>query len=205
MSLTIYGSPRSRTMRVLWMAEELALDYTHVPLEFDDPCLKEPEFLALNPAGAVPVIDDAGFALAESLAINLYLARKYATGACESICPQNLEQEASAVRWTLWAQGHLEPWLQRDSHLTELTAATNVAASRAVRHSLETLDRALHDGSWLVGEEFTVADLNVASVLSPSRAMHADLAGFDAVSGWLARCYERPAARAVRARFDVAN
>ena len=75
MTLTIYGSPRSRTMRVLWAAAELGLDYVHVPVPFDDPQLKSAGFLRLNPAGAVPTIVDDGFALSESLAINLYLAK----------------------------------------------------------------------------------------------------------------------------------
>ena len=78
MALTIYGSPRSRTMRVLWMAAELGLKYTHVPLEFDDPSLKQPEFLRLNVAGAIPTIVDDGVAVSESLAINLYLAKSMA-------------------------------------------------------------------------------------------------------------------------------
>ncbi|HTX49653.1 MAG TPA: glutathione S-transferase N-terminal domain-containing protein, partial [Caulobacteraceae bacterium] len=71
MALTIHGSARSRTMRVLWMATELGLDFEHDPIAFDDPRLKSPPFLALNPAGAIPTIEDDGFALAESLAINL--------------------------------------------------------------------------------------------------------------------------------------
>ncbi len=49
MPLAIYGSPRSRTMRVLWVAAELGLEYEHVPLAFDDPALKAPAFLKLNP------------------------------------------------------------------------------------------------------------------------------------------------------------
>jgi glutathione S-transferase len=76
MTLTIYGSPRSRTMRVLWAAAGLGLDCQHVPLAWDDPAFKSPEFLRLRPAGAVPVVvDDDGFALAESMAIILYLAK----------------------------------------------------------------------------------------------------------------------------------
>src|SRR5579863_1631918 len=71
MALTIYGTPRSRTMRVLWTAAELGLDYERVSLTVDDPWLKSPAFLAINPAGAIPAIVDEGFALAESMAINL--------------------------------------------------------------------------------------------------------------------------------------
>ena len=78
--LTIYGTARSRTARVLWMAKELSLAFEHVPLAMGDAALKQPPFLKINPAGRVPAIDDDGFVMAESLAINLYLARKYATG-----------------------------------------------------------------------------------------------------------------------------
>ena len=63
MALTLHGSARSRTLRVLWMAAELGLDYTHDPIAFDDPALKSPAFLRLNPAGAIPTIEDDGFAL----------------------------------------------------------------------------------------------------------------------------------------------
>ena len=113
MTLTIYGSPRSRTMRVLWIAAELGLEYTHVPLAFDDPALKEPAFLRINPAGAIPAIIGDGFALTESLAINLYLAKKYGSGGAVPLYPSTAQGEAEAWRWSLWAQGHLEPWVQR--------------------------------------------------------------------------------------------
>jgi glutathione S-transferase len=63
MALTIYGSPRSRTMRTLWIAEELGLKYQHVPVTWDDPWLKTAEFLKINPAGTVPAIDHDGFRL----------------------------------------------------------------------------------------------------------------------------------------------
>src|SRR6478752_3238062 len=107
MTLIIYGSPRSRTIRVLWMATELKLDYEHVPLAFDDPALKQSDFLGIKPAGAVPAIVDDGFALSESLAINLYLARKYGSAGADSLYPSGMREEADVWRWTLWAQGHL--------------------------------------------------------------------------------------------------
>ena len=120
MTLTIYGSPRSRTLRVLWTAAELGLDYEHVPLAFDDPALKSAEFLKLNPAGAIPtIVDDDGFALSESLAINLYLAKTYGAG---SLYPPTPHGEAQAWRWTVWAQGHLEPWVQQEAPLAGLRA-----------------------------------------------------------------------------------
>jgi glutathione S-transferase len=197
MALTIHGSARSRTMRVLWMAEELGLDYSHDPIAFDDPALKSTAFLSLNPAGAIPTIEDDGFALAESLAINLYLAKKHALA---GLYPASLEGEAQAWRWSLWAQGQLEPWIMRDA-LLDLRVAVAERATPVISAALATLERALGNGVWLLGEAFTVADLNVAAVLSPSRSRGLDLTQYLRVSDWLARCYARPAAIAVRKRF----
>lgn len=202
MALTIYGSPRSRTMRVLWMAAELGLEYTHVPLAFDDPRLKQADFLRINPAGAVPAIVDDGFALAESLAINLYLAKKYGTGGSTPLYPGTPEGEAEVWRWSLWVQGHLEPWVQRDALLAGLREVSHHARA-AIDAALHRLDGALADRHWLVGDHFDVADLNVAAVLSPSRVQGVDLRPYEHVRTWLARCYGRPAAVATRRRFQA--
>ena len=198
MALIIHGSPRSRTMRVLWMAAEVGVDFEHDPVDFDDPRLKSDAFLRLNPAGAIPTIEDDSFALSESLAINLYLAKRYGLG---SLYPTSLEGEADAWRWSLWAQGQLEPWLMRDALLADLRAAMAERVSPIIAAALAVLERALAGRTWLVGDGFTVADLNVAAVLSPSRAEHLDLMPYPNVAAWLARCYARPAARATRARF----
>lgn len=201
MTLTIYGSPRSRTMRTLWMAAELGLEYRHIPLGFDDSSLKEPAFLAINPAGAVPTIVNDGFALSESLAINLHLAKKYGQGAPHHLYPATHDDEARVWQWTLWVQGHLEPWVQQDALLAELRAAIGNRAAAAIHASLTILNQVLTKSPWLVGDRFTVGDLNVAAVLSPSRAQHLDLQPYDAVRDWLTRCYSRPAALATRRRF----
>jgi glutathione S-transferase len=201
MALTIYGSPRSRTMRTLWMAAELGLDYTHIPIAWDDPRLREPAFLKLNPAGTIPTIVDDGFALSESLAINLYLAKKYGATGSEPLCPQTPENEAEAWRWTLWVQGHLEPWVQRDALMLDLRTAIGRHADTAIAKALATLNAALAARPWLLGDHFTVADFNVACVLSPSRAAHLDLRAVAHIEDWLRRCYARPAAIVTRNRF----
>lgn len=201
MALTIYGSPRSRTMRVLWTAAELGLSYDHVPLAWDDPALKSPEFLRLNPAGAIPVIVDDGIALAESMAINLYLAKKYGSSGSEPLYPAAPAIEAALWRWSLWAQGHIEPWVQRDAHIQTLHAAAGALRAETIARALAPLERALQRGAWLAAEHFTVADLNVAGVLSPSRAQSIDFSDFPHVSDWLQRCYARPAAQATRRKF----
>jgi glutathione S-transferase len=201
MALTIHGSHNSRTKRTLWAAEELGLAYRHVPVEWNDPALKTPEFLRLNPAGSIPTIVDDGFALAESLAINLYLAKKYGYEGATPLYPGDPGGEADVWRWTLWAQGHLEPWVQRDAWISPLRAVAGDRLEAPVRAALNVLDTALDGRAWLIGKHFTVGDLNVAAVLSPSRAAHLPIDAYPSVQDWLARCYDRPAARAMRARF----
>src|SRR5882757_5007230 len=103
--LKIYGVARSRAFRVLWMAKELGLDYEHVKVDFASGETREPGFLALNPNGHVPVIDDAGFILWESMAINLYLAKKYGAG---GLYPSRIEDEARTWQWSFWGVTEVE-------------------------------------------------------------------------------------------------
>jgi glutathione S-transferase len=201
MALTIYGSPYSRTLRVLWAAAELGVSFEHVPLSFDDPALKQADFLRINPSGAIPAIVDDGFALSESLAINLYLATKYGSGGDSPLYPADLRDEAEIWRWTLWAQVHLEPWVQQDVRLADLRQAIGIHAREAANAALAVLDGRLAERGWLAADHFTIGDLNVAAVLSPSRTHLLDLGPYPHVEDWLLRCYGRPAAVATRRRF----
>ena len=91
MTLRIYGAPRSRTFRVMWAAEELGLPYENIPVDFAEGS-KQPAFLAINPNGRIPAIDDEGFVLFESLAINMYLAKKH--GGASSTPPRRRTRPA---------------------------------------------------------------------------------------------------------------
>lgn len=201
MVLTIYGSPRSRTMRTLWMAEELGLDYEHVAIGWDDPWLKTPEFLRLNPIGAVPTIDHDGFSLGESLAINLYLAKTFGSTGSVPLYPSDSRSEAEAWRWTLYAQAHLEPWVRRDGGRPVYEGVMAEFALAEAHSALWRLDAFLTTREWLVADRFTIADFNVACVLSPSRTGPLDMADHQPTLAWLSRCYGRPAAVAARAKF----
>ncbi len=209
MALTIYGTARSRTARVLWMAKELDLAFEHVPLMMGDPALKQPPFLKINPAGRVPAIDDDGFVMAESLAINLYLARKYGGRTTPSLAPDSLEEEAKIWQWSSRAMTDLEiplnlihlhrnffPPEKRDSKVAE-------SAEAQVQRPLAMLNSILADNVHLLGGRFTVADINVASVLSASRLSAISMAPFPHVASWTKRCHGRPAALAVQAMREA--
>jgi glutathione S-transferase len=201
MALKIYGVARSRAFRTLWMAKELGLDYEHVKVDFATGETRTPEHLALNPNGHVPVIDDDGFILWESMAINLYLAKKYGAG---GIYPSRLEDEARAWQWSFWGMTELErpvltalfnrailPESQRDA------AAADIA-EKTLAQPFGVLQGVLGDSAYLLGEQFTVADLNVASILAWARPAQVDFSGVPKVAEWLRVCAERPAARTAR-------
>ncbi len=201
MALKIYGVARSRAARVLWMAKELGLDYEHVKVDFATGETRTPAHLALNPNGHVPVIDDDGVILWESMAINLYLAKKYGAG---GLYPSRLEDEARAWQWSFWGMTEVErpvlaammnravyPESQRD-----LAAAD--AAEKTLAQPFGVLEGVLARTPYLLGGNFTVADLNVASILAWARPAQIDVSAFPKVAEWLKNCAERPAARATR-------
>ena len=126
--LRIYGIARTRAFRALWMAKELGLDYEHLAVEIGDAGARAPEFLKLNPNGRLPVIVDDGFVLFESLAITLYLAKKYSNG---KLYPGTLEGEARAWQWSLWAVSEVDRGVNIWSlHAVRLPAAERDAGKR---------------------------------------------------------------------------
>jgi glutathione S-transferase len=198
--LRIYGIARTRAFRPLWLAEELGLDYEHIPIEIGDAGARTPEFLAINPNGRLPVIDDGGFVLFESLAITLYLAKKRSSG---GLYPDNLQDEARVWQWTLWAVTEVDRGVNIWSlHAIRLPPPERDTAKRAealavLASPFKVLDGALVGRTYLVGDKFTVADLNVAAMIS--RAVDMDLSAVPNLKAWLSRCLERPAARAALA------
>jgi glutathione S-transferase len=193
--LTLFGTSRSRASRSLLALEELALDYRHVPTQPGTES-RDPAFLRLNPNGKIPCLDDDGLIVWESLAINLYLADRYGA---EPLWPAAATARAPVYQWSFWAKTELAPAAQ--AVYGALSAGDTDAHGRAVAQltaTLATLDRALSQRPYLVGEAFTLADLNLAASLSePHEAGQVfgwpdfDLTALPALGDWLARCATR--------------
>ena len=199
MTLQVYGTPPSRTHRVLWAAHEVGQDTLLSKVDFTVGENLNPEYLAINPNGKVPAIRDGSLVLWESLAITLYIADK----AGAPFGPVDIAERAQMTMWSFWALTEIE----RDAQ----TFGLNTVWAGPGRSDLTALDRAktrlarplsiLNDfigrgRGALVGGRFTVADLNVASVLDPARFLPELIGSFAEVDCWLGRCLARPAYRA---------
>src|SRR5215467_13274012 len=155
MSLRIYGIARTRAFRALWIAKELGLSYDHIPVEIGAAGARQPEYLAINPNGRLPAIDDDGFMLWESLAITMYLAKKHGSG---GLYPATLEGEAKCWQWSLWSVQEVDRGVNIWSlHAVRLPpedrdAARLAEALKVLAPPFKVLDGALAARPYLLGD-----------------------------------------------------
>jgi glutathione S-transferase len=199
--ITLYGTSRSRASRSLLALVELGLDYRHVPTAPGTDS-RHADFLKLNPNGKIPCLDDDGLIVWESLAINLYLADRYGA---PPLWPADARARAPIYQWSFWAKTELGP---KSRAVYRAQAAQDSAAERTARgalcDTLALLEHALDVRPYLLGETFSLADLNLAASLSePQEGGHVygwadfDLASLPRLAVWLARCTARPSYDAV--------
>ena len=193
-NMTLYGLAQSRASRCLWALEEAGLAYDHVPTHMRDDT-KTPEFLAINPNGRVPALVDGDVTLCESLAINSYVVKK----AGGDLAPNGPAEDALQMQWSLWAMTEVEkPLLSALFHTLGImgrekdpkTVAENLAE---LDRPWKVLDQALGQSDWLMGGRFTIADLNVASVMSWAKTARLDLSAYPNIVRWLDACLGRDA------------
>jgi len=194
MSLTLYGIAQSRAARSLWMLEELGVPYTHVQTDFRGDT-RTPDYLAVNPNGRIPALDDNGLIVWESMAINLYLARKFGG----PLAAADLAEEAALLMWSFWVMTECE----RDAMAVLLHGLVLPADKRNPQYAAEAANRLktplrvleahLRENEYVAAPRFTVADLNLASILLGLRAAPQLLAAHPRVAAWLAGSLARPA------------
>jgi glutathione S-transferase len=195
--LKIYGGAKNRGRRCLWLAAELGLDIDVIDVDLNTGQHQTPQFLAVNPNGQVPVLDDDGLILFESLAINLYLAKKYGG----PLTAASLKEDALITQWSLWVAKEVEDLLitilvnRMMLPEAERNPAAADAAERQLQKPLNVLEATLGGRDYLVGNRFTVADLNVAVVMSTINRIGLEIARHPKVRAWLGRCLNRPAAK----------
>jgi glutathione S-transferase len=185
-------------MRNIWMLTELGLPFENDRIVASDPSLKQPPYLDWNPNGKIPICIVDGFALYESLAINFYLDLKFPS----ALSLVRAEEKALALQWAMWVLTEVElnsfnwyfnvigkPEADRD-------AALAAQAWQQLQRPLAVLERTLRCQDYLVGNRFSIADLNTAAVMY--RALWMPLDAFPGTDAWLDRCWAREGGLAAR-------
>jgi glutathione S-transferase len=192
--IRLHGTALSRANRCLWALEELGLRYEHVPTNFTGES-RSADYLKINRNGHVPSLEDDGEVLWESIAINLYLADKYGK---DPFWPVSPETRGKCYQWSLWAVNEIErrvvtlnahriwnPPERRDAEIVQCTLDE-------LKGPFRILDEHLGTRTYLLGDSFTIADVNVASI---ARALvltlNIDLSETPAAERWLKQSLER--------------
>jgi glutathione S-transferase len=192
----IYGWKRSRAIRCLWVLEELGLEYEHIPLNPNLGETRTPAYLALNPAGKIPILVEDDFVLSESSAINAYLAGRQPN----PLRPQAPRAAAKLDQWVSWAVTELEPPVvsifREGRRPPEGIDQGRIAAWKAdVAAKLnEVLEPHLSRQAYLLpGEDFTLADLTLSSLVGNAKSFNLLPDECVHTTRWLQRCLARPA------------
>jgi glutathione S-transferase len=192
--IVFYGAPMSSAARTHWMLEEVGVPYEYKRISLRDGDNKKPEFLKVSPGGKIPVIQDGDLTLTESMAINFYLAEKYGKG----LMPTDLTARAHVYEWSFWGISSVQPLLVTILLNTMILpeaerSATAVETARTqIGPYLDVLDGALKGKEYLVGNRFSVADLNAASVIGLASFVGIDVSGRANLNAWLQRVQGRP-------------
>ena len=197
--LKIYGTSGSRAVRTLWAAEECGVEFEHIPTHFIGEA-QEKDYLTLNPNGKVPTLVDDDLVLFESMAINLYLAENYGG----MLWPQTKIDRARALQWSVWGvaevENHTIPivWeLMFKKNESERDMATVDKHREALGRPLRMLNRHLSQSTYLLSNDFTIADVNVAGTVSLAQI---DWSNYPEIERWQSDCRARPAFQRAQAR-----
>lgn len=204
--IKLYGMPPTRVLRPLWVLNEVGAEYESVPVDPLGEEAKSPAFLALNPAGKVPVLVDGELVLTESAAIQLYLAEKYPE---RGLIPGDIAERAQMYRWMFFLVTEIEQPLWRIARNVMIypedrrVPADIANATRDCKDMLAVLEKHMQGREYLVGERLSVADLNAAYTLD--WAGFADMLGdAPALRAFVERMYARPTAPpTIKAAFEA--
>lgn len=190
--ITLYGSANSSAGRCIWLLEELNVPYEQKELDMKAKEQKSPWFLKLNPNGKVPVLTDGEFTLWESYAINWYLAEKYKP----ELLGRTLEEKAQVSQWTWWGSLHVQKYFDVILYYVLFSHGTEEGAIKAgedVKPFLKILEDHLSKRDFMVGKEFSLADLNIASTLNVGFGVEYDFSPYPSLIAWMGRMKTRPA------------
>lgn len=199
--ITIYGSHKTSAGRCYVMLEECGLNYKQIIPDMGKREHKAPDYLQINPNGKVPTLKDGNFVIWESISINRYLAEKYKP----ELLGSTVEERSLIDQWSVWSMTELQPPMvdlliqtvfvpaeRRDQSIID-------KAKSRIPDRLKILDHALANRSNIVSSQFTLADLNLASVAKIGLSLGYDYKEYPHLTKWLMTMTERASFRKVAA------
>jgi len=195
--LRIHHARQSRSMRVLWLCEELGLDYELSHLEMFSPEMKRPGYLAIHPLGKVPAIEDDQFVLWETTAIFEYLAARH--GASHLIPEPHTQTGARVRQWMAYGENPLTVIMgEVAAHGGPMPAEMRIPAlvergRESAPGLVRVVERALGERAFIAGDTFTAADIMVAFGLNIARHLGFVCADTPRAERYLDALVQRPA------------
>ncbi len=189
--LIFYTHPYSRGRTVRWLLEELEVPYVARVMQYGT-TIKSAEYLAVNPMGKVPAIDDDGVVVTEVAAICTYLADKYPE---KNLAPALDDPErGSYLRWLFFIAGPMEMASTARAYHWNIDQENAMSVGCGMMDdTVDTLEKALQDKPYLCGDRFTAADLLLASYLHWGLLQKA-IPERDVFKTYLEKMEQRPAA-----------
>lgn len=185
--ITIYGSPKSSAGRCFWTLEELGVEYETKSIDFQKKVHQSAEFMKINPNGKIPVLTDGDYTIWESMAINMYLCDKYNP----ELMGEDAQTRGQTYQWSIWALGDLQtPLIDIFIQLVFVPEARRdldkiAKCEEKLPALLNIIETELANKTYLAGSEFTLADLNTASVVHICKHIKFDVSSYKNITRWL--------------------
>ena len=198
MSIVLYHHPFTRASSVVWMLEEVGAPYALRFVDIMKGAHKQPELVALNPMGKLPVLTDGDTVVTEVAAIGLYLADRYAAG---TLSPALTDpNRATYLRWSLFAPSVIEPGTMAKGSAWEVRESS--AGWGSYEAMLSAIESAIAKTPYLMGDEVSMADIIFGGTLGYLLKFKAIEARPSFVA-YAERLGERPAAKRAEARNEA--
>ena len=209
--IVVHHLNNSRSQRVLWLLEELGLEYEIKYYERDAKTMLAPTSLRqVHPLGKSPVITDADFTIAESGAIIEYIVGRY--GSSQLVPPPGTKEHQVYTYWLHYAEGSaMPPLLMKiifDHFGTGDSGALNAYIASQIKLQFDYMEGELGKNTWFAGEEFTAADIQMSFPLEATAMIAKQVESRPKLKEFLDRIHARPAyKRAIErgGRYDFAN
>ncbi|OQW58398.1 MAG: glutathione S-transferase [Proteobacteria bacterium SG_bin9] len=186
--MQIFYCPKSRSFAALWAMEETGEPYERVLTDINTGDQKKPDYLAINPLGKVPGLKDGDAAMGESAAICAYIADRYPNAKLAP--PIGDPRRARYLQW-LFFNGNIEAAITQIFTKIEMPART--AGWGEATQVFDAIDAALQKGPWILGDQFTAADVVIGAGLNFAVRLFKMVPTRPSFDRYLDLCAARPA------------